>query len=223
MNQSSHFFNIVWPSEEEPFEIAYNKFLQSFPIRQQIRNELETRELVHEKFLTSFKFDSSLPKSITPNIKAVLPDEPLLFLNIIKSKAPIKSISSSYVVTPRGVLYSLRKETEGDVTIGRQQSTETGHRPNDVMLHPNDLTISRCHCRLIYKYGLFSKREVPEEFLAFCMMGHKRLGKYSFGKKLHRSIYMYFLLLILLSFCKHPQREYDNYIETSAYAFSIFF
>lgn len=63
-------------------------------------------------------------------------------------------------------------------------------KPNDIVLPATDRAISRIHCKIIYKYGYFfinflvlifkigfsGLKPIPENFLAFLMMGNSKLA-----------------------------------------------
>ena len=94
---------------------------------------------------------------------------------ILRSAADQLAQTSDYYVTDAGLLHSPRSPQDGFVNIGRQQTNEEGKRPNDIMLPASDRAISRCHCRLDYRQW-FRSRKMPEQFVAFLMAGHPRLG-----------------------------------------------
>ena len=135
-------------------------------------------------FVNKQLFDGSLPDTIQPLVRFTLPEEPIMHLEILKSHVSLASIPTNFLVTPRGMIGSLRKNTKGDITIGRQQIIEKGCRPNDIMLNPTDPSVSRSHCAISYDKGLYRKRKVPKEFSSFLMVTHLRIGKYAFGNNL---------------------------------------
>ena len=86
---------------------------------------------------------------------------------------------------------SLRRDCEGDLTIGRQQINDLGMRPNDIMLNPTDASLSRSHSRIIYNQGLLKKINLTDDYLAFFMGYHPRLGAFSPLRKVSRDILTY--------------------------------
>lgn len=109
---------------------------------------------------------------------------------ILRSTADQMTQPIDYFVTRAGLQNSLRTPQDGFVNIGRQQINEEGKRPNDIMLPASDRAISRCHCRLDYRQW-FHSRELPEEFVAFLMAGHPRLGEYSSFRSLPPQLFGY--------------------------------
>ena len=55
-----------------------------------------------------------------------------------------------HIVTPRGMVGSLRTRWHGDVQVGRQAGRHEGAVPNDIVLPKDDLGVSRIHFRIIY-------------------------------------------------------------------------
>ncbi len=97
---------------------------------------------------------------------------------------------------------SSRNTDHDDIIIGRQQSTPDGVIPNDICLFYSDRAISRVHCKIVTKFGKMAKpllkfegfkvpRTIPDNFVAFLMMGHPRLGAKSPGKGLEYYLYHY--------------------------------
>jgi len=103
------------------------------------------------------------------------------------------------------MINSGRNTDHPDIIIGRQEITPEGVIPNDICLHNTDRAVSRTHCKLITQDGkqikeiVYSKkilgfkvkREIPENFFAFLMMSHKRLGAESPGRGLYKTLYRY--------------------------------
>jgi len=102
----------------------------------------------------------------------------VVLTQILRSTADQITQPIDYFVTSSGLQNSLRSPQDGFVNIGRQQINEEGKRPNDITLPASDRAISRCHCRLDYRQ-FFRARSLPEEYVAFLMAGHPRLGEYS--------------------------------------------
>ena len=161
---------------------------EQYVLRAELRRSIQKAEIAHEKALSSFSFDWTLPLNLYPVVRFEL-DESLLIIEIIKSKVPLEKIQTKFYVTNKGMIGSLRKDIDGDVKIGRQQMTDDGYRPNDIILNPEDTAISRSHCRLIYKNGLFSSSSIGRTFIHFLFMSHPRLGRYSYGRHIPLSIY----------------------------------
>ena len=109
---------------------------------------------------------------------------------ILRSTADQMTQPIDYYVTATGLQNSLRSPQDGFVNIGRQQINEEGKRPNDIMLPASDRAISRCHCRLDYRQW-FRSRELPQEFVAFLMAGHPRLGEVSVFRNLPPQLFGY--------------------------------
>jgi pSer/pThr/pTyr-binding forkhead associated (FHA) protein len=93
-----------------------------------------------------------------------------------------------------GVKDSVRQPPDGYYKIGRQQVTEAGHRPNDLMLPPSDRAISRSHCQI--NYESFFNSTPPENWYAFMMCLHPRLGQRSVYQYLPIEIFRYIWLFI---------------------------
>lgn len=55
--------------------------------------------------------------------------------------------------------------------------TETGERPNDIMLPASDRAISRSHCMIVY--DTFFRRHIKDKWMAFLMAEHPRVGRKS--------------------------------------------
>ena len=89
---------------------------------------------------------------------------------------------------------SQRKPPDGFFKIGRQQITESGIRPNDLMLPPSDRAVSRSHCQLDYRS--FFDSTPPEIWIAFLMGNHPRLGRYSILQHLPLDLIKYILLFL---------------------------
>lgn len=102
------------------------------------------------------------------------------------------------IITKEGVKDSVRKPSDGFFKIGRQQITESGHRPNDLMLPPSDRAISRSHCQIDYKSFFHSTSS--ESWYSFLMSLHPRLGRNSILQYLPIEIFKYIFLFI-----KEPQ------------------
>lgn len=85
------------------------------------------------------------------------------------------TLHNKYYVTAQGVCNSLREPQDGYVNIGRQQTTDTGLRPNDIILPACDRAVSRVHCKINARPFF----EIPGEWLALCMATHPRLGRHS--------------------------------------------
>ena len=77
----------------------------------------------------------------------------LLDLNQRVDFDPLKAPFKEYIVTPRGMVGSLRTKWKGDLLIGRQHIQDDGTTPNDIVLATDDLAVSRVHCRIIYQDG----------------------------------------------------------------------
>jgi hypothetical protein len=87
---------------------------------------------------------------------------------------PLKTAVKEYIVTPRGMVGSLRTKWKGDLLIGRQHIQDDGTTPNDIVLGTDDLAVSREHCRIIYQDGFrrsgkggTGKRMIPKPFFEF--------------------------------------------------------
>ena len=117
---------------------------------------------------------------------------------ILRSSADQMVAPIDFIVTTQGLVNSPRSPQDGFINIGRQQINEEGRRPNDIMLPASDRAISRCHCKLDYKEW-FKNRRLPDEFVAFLMAGHPRLGQQSDFRDLPGHLYGY-----IYTFLKMP-------------------
>ena len=124
-----------------------------------------------EDFLEKFRFNENLPKSIIPQVENVLEGENTLKLKLINNKLNKESGNKQFIITPRGMLNSLKKSPNGEISIGRQRFNSFGEVVNDIILE-KDLMVSRYHCKIYYKFGLFSKGHIPEDFFSFLMGTH---------------------------------------------------
>ena len=191
------------PQSEFPLNLRFpelQRFSSDFLRLEPIRRQLRDQEMVHEESLNPDDFDAFLPSEINPTVKFADPREPVITLEIIRSHASLFGVTTKFLITPRGMVGSLRSKPDGDITIGRQQINDAGNRPNDIMLNAQDSAISRTHCRIIYKHGLFVKRVIPPEFLTFLMASHKRLGRVSSARVLPRH-----LIRLIYDFIKLPK------------------
>jgi len=78
-----------------------------------------------------------------------------------------------YYLTERGLCFSDKNTKTQTIMIGRQQESLDGIRPNDIVLNQSDMSISRLHCAIIYKYAFDRLRKIDKNFLVFLS------GKYS--------------------------------------------
>ena len=135
------------------------------------------------------------------------------FLNIIDSNQridfdPLKTAVKEYIVTPRGMVGSLRTRWKGDIQIGRQHIQDDGTTPNDIVLATDDLAVSRVHCRIIYQDGFLektkgtsNKRMIPKLFFEFFkIFSDRHLSKNPKIKYLPTEIRM-----IILSYLRKPR------------------
>ena len=96
----------------------------------------------------------------------------------------------------------MRRGADGDITIGRQQLTEDGTRPNDIMLTAADRAISRTHCKIIYKHGFRTRRAMSEGFLEF-------LKLFSVRARAPASVYLpRELRRLIFSYYREPHKFY---------------
>lgn len=119
------------------------------------------------------------------------------FMQVIRTTVEVFQ-PQTYFISSRGVHQSLRQPADGYFRIGRQQITETGQRPNDLMLPPSDRAISRSHCMINYKP--FFNAIPPDVWVAFLMGYHPRLGKKSVLQILPIDLFRY-----ILSFLKEQR------------------
>jgi len=133
-------------------------------------------------------------------IKSLIPNEPYLKLTVLRTSFEKNSVMEHYV-TSRGMLGSNRNTDHDDIMIGRQQATADGIVPNDICLYYSDRAISRVHAKIVTKYGFSGHRKMPEDFLAFLMMSHQRLGAESPGFHLPEGLYRH-----IFSFIKEPKK-----------------
>ena len=135
------------------------------------------------------------------------------FLDIIDQNQridfdPLKSAVKVYIITPRGMVGSLRTRWKGDIQIGRQHIQDDGTTPNDIVLATDDLAVSRVHCRIIYQDGFLektkgvsNKRMIPKLFFEFFkIFSDRHLSKNPKIKYLPTEIRM-----IILSYLRKPR------------------
>lgn len=101
-------------------------------------------------------------------------------------------------ISSTGYTESPRQPQDGYFKIGRQQITESGTRPNDLMLPPSDRAISRSHCMI--NYEAFFNKSSPSTWISFLMILHPKLGDQSFWKYLPIEIFKY-----IISFLRYPR------------------
>ena len=96
---------------------------------------------------------NELSQSLQP-INFIPKDQKVLRVSVRKIQVIRTTVEvfqpQTYYITSTGVPQSLRQPSDGYFRIGRQQITENGQRPNDLMLPPSDRAISRSHCMLYY-------------------------------------------------------------------------
>jgi pSer/pThr/pTyr-binding forkhead associated (FHA) protein len=106
------------------------------------------------------------------------PKPPRLVLNILSSLCS-KDLGKQYILEPNGMLGSPRVFNSTDITIGRQQITDSGMRPNDIMLSSCDSFISRTHCKIRYNEGMHTSLDLSPSIWSFLLGTHSRLGQHS--------------------------------------------
>jgi pSer/pThr/pTyr-binding forkhead associated (FHA) protein len=116
------------------------------------------------------------------------------YIQVVRSTLENTGNVVEYIVTPRGVVNSHRLQ-DGTVKIGRQQLTDKGERPNDIMLSASDRAISRSHCMIAYE-NFFNIRRIPNEWVAFLMAEHPRLGKFSTFRNLPAPLFRLILMYL---------------------------
>ena len=138
----------------------------------------------HDNDTTEMNYDLMLAGDLLPLASAQdsrqNPSNPSgRFLEIIDQSQrddfdPLKTAVKEYIVTPRGMVGSLRTKWKGDLLIGRQHIQDDGTTPNDIVLGTDDLAVSREHCRIIYQDGFrrsgtgsTGKRMIPKPFFEF--------------------------------------------------------
>ena len=72
------------------------------------------------------------------------------FIQVIRTTVEVFHPQVSTIISS-GVMNSFRTIADGYFKIGRQQVTESGERPNDLVLPPTDRAISRSHCKINYQ------------------------------------------------------------------------
>ncbi|OMJ83308.1 hypothetical protein SteCoe_15833 [Stentor coeruleus] len=155
-------------------------------IRQTIYSESEGSSEVQKNF-------STFPVSKDQKVLKVT----VKLIQVVRTTVEVFQ-PQTYYITAKGVSQSLRQPPDGFFKIGRQQVTETGQRPNDLMLPPSDRAISRSHCMINYK--AFFDTTPPEYWIWFLMGSHPRLGQRSVLQMLPQDLFRY-----ILSFLK-PKR-----------------
>ncbi len=83
---------------------------------------------------------------------------------------PDTQTEREHILTLSGLAGSSRHYNGTDITIGRQETTQ-----NDIVIP--DRTVSRTHCKLVYKDGFGKRAAVPKEWIAFLMLFHPRLAR----------------------------------------------
>ena len=137
-------------------------------------------DYIHEHELRNFRFDPSLPLQLIPPVSSILPSEPTITVTLTRDS---ELTPSTYIVTPRGVVNSLRRGQKGDLYIGRLLLSEDGNYANDIVLKSTDVQVSRRHCCVFYGQGL-GPRGITPEMTAFLMGRHPRVGRSSAVSKL---------------------------------------
>lgn len=131
--------------------------------------------------------------------------EKLLKVSVISKqviRTTVESFSPQFCLISRaGYKESVRQPQDGFFKIGRQQITESGIRPNDLMLPPSDRAISRSHCMIDYQSFFF--KPTPDTWISFLMAQHPRLGNQSIWKYLPIEIFK-----CIISFLKYPLVPY---------------
>jgi hypothetical protein len=72
-----------------------------------------------------------------------------------------------HYLTDQGLCFSDKNTKTRALMIGRQQESLEGIRPNDIVLNKNDMSVSRIHCAIIYKYGFDRLRSINNSFIVF--------------------------------------------------------
>lgn len=129
-----------------------------------------------ETLLSSQPSDSSSSISDLSSQRSSKP--PRLVLTIISSLCP-KDLGKQYILEPNGMFGSPRVFNSTNITIGRQQITESGMRPNDIMLSSCDSFISRTHCKIRYNEGMHTSLDLSPSTWSFLLGTHSRLGQRS--------------------------------------------
>jgi hypothetical protein len=132
-------------------------------------------DYAHERALQSFRFNPLLPLQLIPPINFVQSGEPLLTIQVKRDPFP----NTTFICTPRGMVGSLRKAQGGQLFIGRQAMDPSGEYANDIVLAVADYAVSRRHCCIYYQHGLFTRRQLTEDMVAFLMGRGGRLGAQS--------------------------------------------
>jgi hypothetical protein len=99
-----------------------------------------------------------------------------------------REIISEHFVTPYGMIGTHRNINDNFVKIGRLQLDENNVVQNDIILSPNDRSISRCHCKIDISDGFKKIEKFPDTYLSLLMINHPRLGKYSQMNKVSNNV-----------------------------------
>lgn len=136
------------------------------------RKKIESIQGEREKKLSCFEFDSSLPLTLIPSVLSVQENEQTLRVEIIKSPVPFNNICTNFIITPRGVVGSLRKNNNQEAVIGKNKLDENGQVYSDIGLHDKNSFLSRTHCKLIYGQW-FKRNHIPLDFYGFLLVNHR--------------------------------------------------
>lgn len=161
------------PSESDIFKIQNTVFGVN---RAWERKKLEDIEMAHEKTFQNYHFNSALPLSLIPRVLALMPKEPSIRLEIIKSPIAFNLIPTNYIITCRGVVGSLRvpkDEKIKEAIIGRKGLDELGGISTDIILNQKDLSLSRTHCKIVYG-NWFKQKEISLDLLEFLMANQRK-------------------------------------------------
>jgi hypothetical protein len=108
-----------------------------------------------------------------------LETRPHLILSLHKLNPFIneKELERVFTLTPYGLVDSSRIMSDNQIKIGRMMLDEEGEVYNDIII-PSDRSISRCHCKIDFSKSFKEYRIIPDNYVAFLMMNHRRLGRY---------------------------------------------
>lgn len=136
------------------------------------RKKIELVQGDQEKKLNRFEFDSSLPLILMPSVLSVKENEEIVRVEIIKSPVPFNFICTNFIITPRGVVGSLRKNVNQEAIIGQNKIDEKGNVYSDIGIHEKNSLLSRTHCKLIYGQW-FKRHHIPLDFYSFLLVNHR--------------------------------------------------
>jgi len=162
-------YNMMDIDDEIISEISYRQETtdDTYNSNQLIISESTKKRKMHE-FIRNIRKEYDLKNN--PHLKITV-----FKLNSLTNE---KQFEDEYFLTPYGLRNSERNIDDFFVKIGRLLMNEKSEIQNDIILS-DDRSISRCHCKIEYREGFKYIKNLPDEYCAFLMMNHPRLGCFS--------------------------------------------